>query len=107
MLVLPDPVLARHVATIAQRAAADRLPAASGFRQWADAGFLATYGPKFEEGYRRAATYVDRILKGARPADLPIEQSANFELVVNAKTAKALGVTIPRSVRERADQVIR
>ena len=78
----------------------------SGFRQWADAGFLATYGPKFEEGYRRAATYVDRILKGARPADLPIEQSANFELVVNAKTAKALGLTIPRSVRERADEVI-
>jgi len=83
-----------------------RLPAVSRNRSFAEAGCLVTYGPNHAANWRRAATYVDRILRGAKPAELPVEQSTNFELVINLETAKALGLTIPRSLLLQANQVI-
>jgi len=83
-----------------------RLPAMFPFRTFADVGGLMAYGPNSNDLNRRAATYVDKILKGAKPADLPVEQATNFELVINLKTAKALGLTIPPSLLQRADEVI-
>ena len=106
LAVLADPIFiaARtRLFTLANKA---RLPSVSGFREYAEAGGLATYGPNFFELHRQAATYVDRILKGAKPADLPVERPTKFELVINLRTAKALGLTIPRSVLARADEVI-
>jgi len=82
------------------------LPSIYGLREYVEAGGLMVYSPNTLELERRSATYVDKILKGAKPADLPIEQPTRFELVINLKTAKALGLTIPQSVLLRADQVI-
>jgi ABC-type uncharacterized transport system substrate-binding protein len=87
-------------------AAKSRLPAIYPFRQDVEAGGLMSYGPDILDQYRRAATYVDKILKGAKPADMPVEQPTKFELVINLKVAKALGLTIPQSVLAQADQVI-
>ena len=92
-----------HVVALAQQY---RLPSIYSARDFAVAGGLLSYGPNVADQWRRAATYVDKILKGARPADLPVEQATRFELVINLKTAKGLGVTIPPSVLQRADEVI-
>ena len=91
---------------IAALAAQNRLPAIYGAKEFAEAGGLISYGSIFTEQWRRAATYVDKILKGANPADLPIEQPTKFELRLNMKAAKALGLTIPPSLLARADEVI-
>jgi putative ABC transport system substrate-binding protein len=91
---------------IADLSVRHRLPALHLLRDYAEAGLFLTYGPSLESLWRRAATYVDRILKGARPGDLPVEQPTTFELVLNLKTARALGITIPPSLLARADQVI-
>jgi ABC-type uncharacterized transport system substrate-binding protein len=104
-------VIAAHTidevrAPLAQLAIRHRLPTALTFREYVEAGGLLSYGPNLAAVHRRAAYYVDRLLRGAKPADLPIEQASTFELVINLKTAKALGLTIPPSVLGRADQII-
>jgi len=105
-VVFPSPLTLRYRARIVELAATRHLPAMYGFGEFARAGGLMAYGPNVREMFRRAATYVDRILKGAKPADLPVEQPTKFELVINLKTATALGLTIPPSLLTRADQVI-
>ena len=106
LLVLPDGMFLLHRAKIADLAAKHRVPAMYGLREHVQAGGLAFYGTSLRDSFRRAATYVDKILKGANPGDLPIEQPTKFELVINLKTAKALGLAIPPSLLARADQVI-
>ncbi len=106
LLVIDDPMLGSHRSRIVDSVAKHRLPAVYGWRDWVDTGGLMSYGANVDEMFRRAALYVDKILKGARPADLPVEQPTRFELVINLKTAKALGLTIPRSLLLRADQII-
>jgi putative ABC transport system substrate-binding protein len=97
-------IYATHLIDFAAR---QRLPAIYDNRFFVDAGGLMSYGPNLPELHRRAAEYVDKILKGAKPAELPFEQPSRFELVINLKTAKALGLTVPKSVLLRADDVIR
>ena len=106
LLVVTDPMFIPHRARLADLVAKNRLPSMFTQRADVEAGGLMSYGPNFPDMYRRAATYVDKILKGAKPADLPVEQPTKFELVINLKTAKALGLTIPPSLLVRADQVI-
>jgi putative tryptophan/tyrosine transport system substrate-binding protein len=106
LAVLGDSVLVQHAKTIAELALKNRLITAGLNRGWARAGILLTYGPSFFDLHKRAATYVDKILKGAVPADLPVEQPTKFELLVNLKTAKALGLVVPPSLLARADEVI-
>jgi len=104
---LPSAMFLTERRRLVDLAAKNRLPAVYPWREPVDAGGLMSYGPDFADSFRRAATYVDKILKGAKPADLPVEQPTKFELVINLKAAKALGLTIPPSVLGRADEVIR
>ena len=106
IVVAQDPVTFGSRSQVAVLAARNRLPAVYGVREFAEAGGLMSYGPNIADQFRRAAMYVDKILKGAKPGDLPIEQPTKFELVINLKTAKALGLTLPPSLLQRADQVI-
>ena len=105
-VVLGDAVLFDYRSQIVVAALRNRLPAISGAKQFAEAGLLLHYGVDFRDQFRRAAFFVDKIFKGAKPADLPVEQPTKFELVVNLKTAKALGVVVPPSLLLRADEVI-
>jgi putative ABC transport system substrate-binding protein len=106
VIVLVDGMLADHRARIADLAVKSRLPAIYGLSDYPEAGGLMAYGPSVLDRFRRAATYVDKLLKGAKPADLPVEQPTKFELTVNLRAAGALGLTIPSSVLARADHVI-
>jgi len=106
LLVLVDAFFNLHRARLADLAAKNRLPSMFGFREFVDAGGLMSYGPSASDIARRAAGFVDRILKGARPADLPVEQPTRFELVINLGTAKALGLSVPQPLLLRADQVV-
>jgi len=107
VLVLPGPVVDAQRKQIAELTAKNRLPAIFPSPEYLDVGGLMSYGASVADSYHRAATYVDKILKGARPADLPVEQPTKFELVINLKTAKQLGLTIPPNVLVRADKVIK
>ena len=106
LFVPADIIFVRHAQRMAELAARHRLPAMFGFREHVEAGGLMSYAASFAVMFRRAATFVDKMLKGAKPADLPVEQPTKFELVINLKTAKALGISIPQSVLLRADEVI-
>ena len=106
LYVVGDPMFVSHRRRLAELAAKSRLPAVYELKDYVEAGGLMVYGPSTLDMYRRAATYVDKILKGAKPNDLPVEQPTKFELVINLKTAKALGLKIPPSLLARADQVI-
>ena len=105
--VMPSTTFASQMRQLVDLAAKSRLPAIFPDERYAQAGGLLSYGPSFPEMYRRAATYVDKILKGAKPAELPVEQPTKFELVINLKAAKQIGLTIPQSVLYRADKVIK
>lgn len=106
VIVVADALFTQQRRQLAELAIKYRLPSISTFREFAEQGILITYGPRFDDAPRRAAVYADRIFKGAKPAELPVEQPTRFELVVNMKTAKALGIKIPQSIMLRADRVI-
>ena len=106
LVVLSDGVLFNCRAQIGALALRTRLPAISALREYAEAGLLLSYGPDLPDLFRRSAVYVQKIFKGAKPADLPVEQPIKFELVVNLKTAKTLGIELPASLLQRADEVI-
>jgi putative ABC transport system substrate-binding protein len=106
LVVLSDAILLNQRKQIAELAAKSRLPAVYTLREHAEAGGLMAYGANPLDLERRAATYVDKILKGVNPADLPVEQPAKFELIINLRTARAIGLTIPPSLLQRADQII-
>ena len=107
VLVLASPIIESHRTQIADLAAKNRLPAIYYAPEFVEAGGLMSYGTSFADLFRRAATYVDKILKGAKPGDLPVEQPKKFEFIINLKTAKQIGLTIPPNVLARADKVIR
>jgi putative ABC transport system substrate-binding protein len=107
LITFGSPLIVDHRARIVELAAKSRLPAIYEGREFADAGGLMSYGPSLPDLFRRAAAYVDKILKGAKPADLPVEQPRKFELIINLKAAKQIGLTIPQSVLYRADKVIK
>ena len=107
LITFPDALMLAHRKEIAEFAAKLRLASLGGWSEFADAGGLMTYGPNLSDSFRRMAFYVDKIIKGAKPADLPIEQPTKFELVINLKTAKQIGLTIPPNVLARADRVIK
>ena len=106
LIVVTDPLLSAHRIRIVQAANREKIPAVFGFREFVESGGLVSYGASLAAMYRTAAAYVDKILKGAKPGDIPVEQPTKFELLINLKTAKALGLTIPPSLLLRADQVI-
>jgi putative ABC transport system substrate-binding protein len=106
VLVLTDSMFFGQRQRIADLAARSRLPTLYSQREFVDAGGLISYGPSLSEMFSRAATHVDKILRGAKPGDIPVEQPTKFELVINYKTAKALGLTIPQPLLLRADEVI-
>jgi len=106
LIQLDDVIFTSHRRQVVELAVKHQLPTMYGFREFVDAGGLISYGPDYPDLYRRAATYLDKIFRGAKPADLPVEQPTKFELVINMKTAKALGLTIPHSLLGRANQVI-
>jgi putative ABC transport system substrate-binding protein len=106
VLVVTDPIYVSNRARLAELALKHRLPSMHGVRAYVEAGGLMSYGPNIADLYRRASAYVDKILRGAKPRDLPVEQPSKFELIINLKTAKALGLTIPQAVLLRADEVI-
>ena len=106
VMVVQNPFFQQLRSQIAQLAAKQRLAAMTPFSMYAEAGCLISYGPNLADNFRRAAVYVDKILKGAKPADLPVEQPTKVDLVINGKAAKALGLTIPQSILMRADKVI-
>jgi|SRR5450631_562658 len=106
VIVVADPLFFFQKRQIVEFANKNRIPSVFMSSEFPEAGGLMSYGQNYADAYRREATYVDKILKGAKPAELPIEQSTKFELVINAKTAKALGITIPQSLLVRADEVI-
>jgi putative tryptophan/tyrosine transport system substrate-binding protein len=103
---LPDGVTAESRVRIAEFALTQHLPSIFGWKEYAEAGGLMSYGPNMEESWHRVAAFVDKILKGAKPADLPVEQPTRFELIVNLKTAKAIGITVPQLLLAQADEVI-
>jgi len=106
VVVLGTAIFLAERQRVAELAIKHRLPTMSNLKDVVEAGGLMSYSPNWDDLYRRGAIYVDKILKGAKPADLPVEQATKFELVINLKTAKALGLTIPQSVLQRADEVI-
>jgi putative tryptophan/tyrosine transport system substrate-binding protein len=107
IITFPDALTLAHRKEIAEFAAKLRLASVGGWSQFADAGGLMTYGPNLSDSFRRVALYVDKIVKGAKPADLPVEQPTKFELIINLKTAKQIGLTIPPNLLARADRIIR
>jgi putative tryptophan/tyrosine transport system substrate-binding protein len=107
LIALDDPFLFTHRTRIVKLATKSRLPAIYGFREFVETGGLMSYAANLSDMYRRAATYVDKILKGAKPADLPVEQPTKFEFIINLKAAKQIGLTIPPNVLARADRVIK
>jgi putative ABC transport system substrate-binding protein len=106
VVMLPDPMLGSHRTRLAELSMKLRLPSISSFRENTENGCLISYGPSLAANFRRAASFIDRILKGAKPGELPIEQPTTFEMVVNLKTARALALTIPPALLARTDRVI-